>query len=189
MNVRFVTSMALVCTLFAAGVVRAEEAVVAEKGDEEQSAVSELTVSAEEAIKQQIESGRQEALKLRTPRDEQLAEVGKINEQMTARREAIIAENEEAAALKAEIAELDKALEEKSGALAAILDGDEALQALRVKLGEAQVAFRVSQIKLREEVARQHRERRLLQDQARQTAAAQAAVEAAAEGIDPVEKQ
>lgn len=178
MDVRFFTLMVLVGMCFATGLAYAEEETPSAVKSVEQPTSDNPVDSIDEALKQEVELGMERALKMRGPRDAHMSEINTINAQLEARKKAILSENETAAELSAEIAELDKELAEKSEALSTIFDTDKGMLELWAKQVQAQAAFGKSQMELREEIARQHRERRQLQEKARQAAAAKAAAEA-----------
>ncbi len=123
---------------------------------------------ATDAVAAELEASRRVLMEMKTPRDQQMAAVGQITKQMEARRKTILEENQDAAKLSADIAELDKMLEEKMLALKAVFDSDPELVTLQAKVQEARDSFGKSQLKLREEIARQHRERRLAMEKAAQ---------------------
>lgn len=175
MDTRFFRLMVLMSLCLSISTVYAEEAAAPAVEADQQQPTENPVVSIEDALEQEITLGRERAVKMRAPRDAFMADIGRINEQIEARKAAILAENETAAELKAEVAELDKQIVEKSEALATIFDTDEELLVLRAQQTEKQTAFRKSQTKLRDEVAQQHRERRHLLEQARQAAAEKAA--------------
>ncbi len=128
--------------------------------------------SQEEAVAE-IEASRRVIMEMKAPRDQHMAVAGEISKQIEARRKAIAEKNEDAAKLTTEIAELDKTLQEKIVALQAIFDADEALAKLQVKMQEVRDDFGKSQLKLREEISRQHHERRLAMEAAQQKQAAE----------------
>jgi len=145
-----------------------------------------VEMSAEDALRREVEAQRARAIQMRGPRDAHMAAMGRITQQVEVRRKEILAENEEAAALEGEIAELERALEEKTTALASIYDEDERLQELRGEMLQARDAYNASQAQLRETILKQHRDRQHLVQQVREEAAAKAA-EAAEQAGDSAE--
>lgn len=175
MDTRFFRLLVLMSMCLAISTVQAAEDVeLADKADA-QVAGETTDVSMEDVLQQKIELDRQRTIQMRGPRDAYMEEVARIKALVEAREQTILAENETAAELKAEIAELDQALVEKSEALAAIFDTDEELLTLRTKQSGAQASFQKSQLKLRNEITQQHRARRRLLEQAREAAAEKAA--------------
>ncbi len=142
------------------------EASTTAKAKEDEEVI--VTPVAADAVAAELEASRRVIMEMKAPRDQQMAAVGEITKQIEARRKAILETNEEAAKLTADIAELDKTLEEKVLALTAVFDADQELAKLQIKMQEARDNFGKSQLKLREEIARQHRERRLAIEKAAQ---------------------
>ena len=149
-----------------------------------------MTPIPNDAVVAELEASRRVLMEMKAPRDQHMAEAGELAKQVEARRSAILTENEEAAKLKADIAELDKVLEEKMQSLQAVFDADSELAALQVKMQAARDNFGKNQLKLREEIARQHRERRLaMQKAAQEKEAAEKTKMDDAAKTDDVEKE
>ncbi len=169
MTTQTFTKIIVVSALMCTGSVFAEEAVTAiptEKAAETQKIIA-APVTSEEAIAE-LEESRRKVMEMKEPRDKHMAEAGAIAKKIEARRKAILEENKDAAKLSADIAEFEKVLEEKTLALNSVFDADKELVDLKVKMQEERVSFGKNQLKLREEISRQHRERRLAIEKAAQ---------------------
>lgn len=104
------------------------------------------------------EAYRKRLLELRGPRDKGMAKIQTVTEKIAVRKKALHAENEEAGTLAAEIEALSKDLSEKEAALTKIYDEDEGIKALNRELTAAHESFRQSQMNVRNEISRRHRE-------------------------------
>lgn len=122
---------------------------------------------------------RARAREMSRPRDKDIAALNEISAKADARRKAVLVENEAAAKLNAEIEELTKALEAKAAALTAILEADQELVDLNKALAAAHAELRKNQATVREEIARQHRERMAVIEKQRLEAEAAAKAKAA----------
>lgn len=159
--------LAILCTAS----VFAEEASTIEKAKDAENVI--VAPVSKDAALAEVEASRRVIMEMKAPSDQHMAAAGKIAKQIEARRKTILEGDEDAAKLNADIAELDKTLGEKMLALKAVFDADQELAELQVKLQEERDNFGKNQIKLREEIARQHRERRLAMEVAQQKQAAQ----------------
>lgn len=187
MNTRFFKLTVLTSLCFAMSTAQATEVTKdAEKADEAVTTEAPA-VPAPDAMRKKFEQDRQRAMEMRGPRDAYMAEVNQIKAQVEVRKEAILAENEAAAELKAKIAELDRELVEKSEALAAVFNDDAELQALLIQEREKKAAFRKSQMELRDQIRQQRLERRQLLERTRQAAAEKA--EEAKEAVEAAEQE
>ena len=166
----------------------------ATKADDGKAKAEAAVTSGKQAPSAESEEQVQENFKrvkaLSDPRNKQLAEMKAIADKVEARKKEIFAENKEAAQLDKEIQELRKALDDKNAALITILDSDKKLTELNQSMDSSRDEFVVKQRKIREEIANQHRERRLKEEKlrlAREAAEAEKAkaAEASKQGADP----
>lgn len=143
----------------------------ATKADDGKAKAEAAVTSGKDALSAESEAQVQENFKrvkaLSDPRNKQLMEMKAIADKVEARKKEIFAENKEAAQLDKEIQELRKALDEKSAALIVILESDKKLTELNQSMDSSRDEFVVKQRKIREEIANQHRERRLKEEKLR----------------------
>lgn len=95
-------------------------------------------------------------------RDENMARVNEKISQIAKRKAEIVKEDEEAGALAESIEKLSAELEEKTIALEKIYGEDEKLNGLQRGLDAARADMAASQRAVRDEIRRQHAERRLV---------------------------
>ena len=122
-----------------------------------------LLKTSKKEIEMMLMEDRRRAKEMSEPRNKQMAVVSEANEKTAARIQAILAENADAAKLDAEIRELQKTMDEKMTALNKILEGDKQLADLKKAVESSKEELSSRQRRLREEIARQHRERRMKQ--------------------------
>lgn len=138
----------------------------------------------------QMEAYRKRLMDMRGPRDKEMAALNEINTKIESRRKAILAENKDAGKLNAEmeklnaeIAEATKALGEKAAALTKMLEADPEFAELQKQASSASNELRTRQRGMRDEIAKQHRERLMMMEkqrlEAEEAAKAKAAEEAA----------
>lgn len=166
------TKSIIVSALICAGSVFAEEVAtpkVAEKATDTTQIIA-APATKEEAIAE-VEAARRKIMEMKEPRDKHMAAVGELEKKVEARRKAILEENKDAAQLSVDIAKLDQELQAKAVALNAVFDADTELAALQVKVQEERENFGKTQLKMREEISKQHRERRLAMEKAKEAAA------------------
>jgi chromosome segregation ATPase len=145
------------------------------------------------AVDPEMEAYRKRLMDMRGPRDKEMTALNEIKTKIEARRKAVFAENEDAGKLNAEmeklnaeITEATKTLGEKDAVLTKMLEADAEFAALQKELSDANIGFRASQRGMRDEIAKQHRER--LMKMEKQKLEAEAAAKAkAAEGAAPAE--
>ena len=173
MTTRNFTKIMMVSAILCTASVFSEEASDAATTDKAKDAEKMIVApTTPDAVAAELEASRRVIMEMKAPRDQHMAAAGELANQIEARRKTILEENKDAAKLSTDIAEMDKTLEEKTVALKAIFEADEKLAALQVKMEEERNNFGKNQLKLREEIARQHRERRLAMEAAQQKEAA-----------------
>lgn len=108
-------------------------------------------------------------------RDANMARIAEITGQIEQRKAEIVKEDTEAGSLKESIGKLSKELEENTIALEKIYGGDDKLNELYKGLDDARADMVASQKAVRDEIRRQHAERRLVAQKVAEDAAAAAA--------------
>lgn len=157
------------------------ETVAVKPGEGPAVSKEEAAAAVARATDPNMDEYRKRAREMSRPRDKDIAALNEISAKAEARRKTLLTENEAAAKLNSEIEELTKTLEAKAAALSEILASDAELADLNKALAEAQSALRKNQTKLRDEIAKQHRERMAVIEKQRLEAEAAAKAKAAAD--------
>ena len=137
------------------------------------------------AVDPEMEAYRKRLMDMRGPRDKDMAALNEITVKIEARKKAVLEKNEDAAKLSAEMEKLNaeitaatKTLKEKNAALTKMLEADAEFAALHKQLSDASNEFRNKQRGMRDEIAKQHRERLMKMEQLRLEAEAAAKAKA-----------